>query len=237
MPYDLVAANEARLETRFHQELPRIMLNLLSEQVKNMEIPDAARALFDPTAPHFQFEELIGIAIRDFFIRYRSVTATADNPEAPPTPQSSPVNPSIAGDSSTVQSATSESTPIDSSQSSHHQLGSSEPLPAVAPNNTIHPIATGEPSYSGHSHEQAPPPATELASHALETASNLSPPNPPSQLQSGGYMQQDGHYYDPNAYGGSMSECLFGGLDLDRSFDYQALLNMSFGPDGAPACP
>lgn len=201
-----------------------------------MDIPDAARALFDPSAPYFQFDNLIGSAIREVFATIRSARGTANNAAAPPTPQSSSANPYTTGDSSTAQSATGESTPIESLRSSHHQLGGLEYLPAVAPNNTMHPIAIGEPSYSGHTHEQAPPLATELPSHASETASNLSPPNPPSQLQSGGHMQQGGHYDEANAYGGSISESLFDEFDLDGSFDYQAFLNMSSGPDGAPAC-
>ncbi|KFZ23857.1 hypothetical protein V502_01664 [Pseudogymnoascus sp. VKM F-4520 (FW-2644)] len=239
-PYNLPAANGADLETILHREVPRIVSNRLREQINNMDIPDAARALFDPSGPYFQFDNLIGSAIIEVFATIRSARGTANNAAAPPTPQSSSADPSTTGGSSTAQSASWENTPIGTLQSSRGQLSGFEPSPSVAPKDTMHSGGTGGSSYSGHIHGQVSPPAAELVLHASETASNLSPPKPPGQLHiRGEYMPQGGHFDGSNAHGDSMdvyTEYMFEDLDLDGGFGYQPFPNVSSGPDGAPAC-
>lgn len=246
VPYDLASANEADLETLLQQEVPRLVLNSLSEQINNMDIPDAARALFDPSTPYFQFENLIGNAIREVFTTYRSATATTNNPTASPTSHPSSESQSIAEDSSAAQSAIWEPTTMDSSQSSHHQLGSCESLPTVAPpmaifpdttqrwDDAIHPIMAGGPSYSGSIHGQAPPHAAELVSRASETTSNKVPQNPSSQMHSSGEsMQQGGRHDVTSAYGTSMDEYMFVDFDLLGGFDAEAFPSVSSNPYSA----
>lgn len=244
MPYDLAAAKEADLEALLYQEVPRIVLNSLSEQVNNMDIPDAARALFDPTAPYFQFENLIGNAIREAFTTYRLATATANNPIAPPTPQSSSANLSIAGDSSAAQSTSCECTTMDLSQTSRRRLWTFESLPGPLMslgitqrwNNTMHPTETGEPSNSGRIHEQLPPPATELAPHTSETALNSFPQSHPGHLKSAEeYIHQGAHDDITSAHGASMDEYMYE-FGLPEDFDNDAFLNMPSDPYSAPAC-
>jgi hypothetical protein len=203
VPYDLAAANEADMEMFLRQEVPSIALQRLSEQVNSMDIPDAARALFDPSSPLLQFESVIGNAIREVCSTYRSARAKANNPEAPPTPQPSSSNPSIVGDSS-ASSATRESMPVDPLQSSHRQRSNFESLPAEAStmlpeitrqrNDTVHPRATG--GFSARTREQVPPPAVESAPQASETAPNPFSQNPPSQLQNAESYMQQSEYYD-----------------------------------------
>lgn len=242
MPYDLAAANDANLETLLHQEVPRIVMDSLSEQVNNMDIPDAARALFDPSAPYFQFENLIGNAIREVFTTYRSAIATTNSPEAPLSPQPSSENRSIVGDSSASQSTNWERTPR-----FHHQVDDFEPSPTGAPpmsldipqqwNGTRRQLEDEALTYLGFTREQVPPPATEFAPQTSETASSLFPSNPSSQLPSAGeFMQQDGHHDVTSAYNASMDEYMFVNFDLDGGFDDEAFPNVSSGSDGAPAC-
>lgn len=245
MPYDLASANEADLETLLQQEVPRIVLHSLSEQVNNMDIPDAARALFDPSTPYFQFENLIGNAIREVFTTYRSATSTANNSTAPSTTQPSSDNVSIAEDSSVAQSTCWERTAIDLSRSSHHQLASCESLPTVAPpicpdttqrwSDPMHPIATGGSSYSENIHGQVPPPSAELVSCASETTSNIVLPNPPGQMHSAREsMQQGGHHNVTSSYGTSMDEFMFVDFDLLGGFDSEAFPSVPSHPYSAP---
>ncbi|KFY23968.1 hypothetical protein V493_05534 [Pseudogymnoascus sp. VKM F-4281 (FW-2241)] len=250
VPYDLAAANEANLETLLHQEVPRIVIESLSEQVKNMDIPDAARALFDPSASYFQFENLIGNAIREVFTTYRSATTPANNSEAPPTPptsQSFSVNPSIAGGSSTTQSSTLESTPINSLHSSRDQLGSPAPLLAVIPpessdfmrgqNNTAQPRVVNRMSLRTW-HEQSPPLADEVVPQTSEAASSLFPPNPSNQLQNAeAYIQDSMHHDMTSACGAVMDEYMLDGSGLPLNFEDEAFLDsLSDFFSGAPAC-
>ncbi|KFY77026.1 hypothetical protein V499_03491 [Pseudogymnoascus sp. VKM F-103] len=246
VPYDLASANEADLETLLQQEVPRIVLNSLSEQVNNMDIPDAARALFDPSTPYFQFENLIGNAIREVFTMYRSATATANNSTAPSTTtQPSSDNASIADDSSVAQSTCWERTTVNSSRSSHHQSGSFESLPTVVPpvfpdttqrwSDPMHPIAAGGPSYSRSMHEQVPPPSAELVSRASETTSNIVHPNPSGRMHSAGEaMQQGGQHNVMNGYGTSMDEYMFVDFDLLGGFDAEAFPSVPSNTYSAP---
>ncbi|KFY68481.1 hypothetical protein V498_10632 [Pseudogymnoascus sp. VKM F-4517 (FW-2822)] len=186
---------------------------------------------------------MIGRAIDEAFTTYRSATATANNPETSLTPQSSSDNPSIAGDNSTAQSATWESTPIVSLQSSRDQPLGFEPLPAVIPpessdftqrrNSDTPPRRIRNP-FAG-SHELSSPPAAELAPQASETASTSFPLNPPSQLQSAEeYVQQGGHHDVTSAYDVSMDEYMFVNFDLEGGFDDEAFSNVPSDPNSAP---
>lgn len=199
----------------------------------------------DSSDSYHGFDTMIGRAIDEAFTTYRSAAATANDPETSLTPQSSSDNPSIAGDNSTAQSATWESTPIVSLQSSGGQSGGFEPLPAVIPpessgfthqqNNATQPTRFRNPLTVFL--EQSPPPAAELAPQASETASNSSLPNPPGQLQNADeYMQQGGHHDITNAYDASMDEYMFVNFDLEGGFDDEAFSNVPSSSGGAPAC-
>lgn len=243
MPYDLSAANDADLETLLHQEVPQILLNWLRERVNNMEPYVAERFLSsisdssDSSDSYHGFDAMIGRAIDEAFTTYRSATATANNPETSLTPQSSSDNPSIAGDNSTAQSATWESTRTVPLQSSRDQSCGFEPAPAVIPpessgfehqQNNATPTRFRNPFTE--SHEQFPPPAAELAPQSSETASNSTLPNPPNQLQSA-------EEYDvTSAYDASMDEYMFVNFDLEGGFDDEAFSNVPSSFGGAPAC-
>ncbi|KFX91755.1 hypothetical protein V490_05743 [Pseudogymnoascus sp. VKM F-3557] len=234
VPYDLPSANEADLQTLLHQEVPRIVLNLMREKIDNWETSHVERFLYTSLAM-FPLHTMIGSAIEEAFQIYRSATA-ADNPEAPLTPKSSSANPSIAGDSSSAQSATWESTSIDPLQASGDQFVEFGFFPAVAPNDTMHPrTARGSP-YSGHIREQAPQPAAGLVPQTSEAASSSFVPNLSGQLRSTEeYMQQGSQQDATSAYGASMDDYMFVNLDFEGDFDNEAFLNVSSGPYGASA--
>lgn len=244
MPYDLATAGDADLETLLHQEVPRIVLNSMREEVNNMDMPDAARALFNPTIPYFQLENFIGIAIKEVFTTYRSATATANNPEVPLTPQSSSENRSIVEESSAAQSATCENAHTDSMENSRDQLRESESLPPVAAPeirnewDAMRPGATGRGSYQQRVREQVPLSAAESASHVSETASNSFLQNPSSLQQcTEEYMSQGGHHDMTNAYGANMDEYMFVNFDLEGGFNDEAFQDLSTGPSSAPIFP
>ncbi|KFY60948.1 hypothetical protein V497_03256 [Pseudogymnoascus sp. VKM F-4516 (FW-969)] len=237
VPYDLASANEADLETLLRQEVPRIVLNLMRERIDNWETSHVERFLYTPVAM-FALDRMIGSAIEEAFQIYRSATATANDPEATPTPKSSSTNPSIAGDSSSAPWSTWESTPIDPPQASGNQFGGFGFFPAVAPNDTIHPRATGGSPYSGHIREQAPPPAAELAPQHSEVASSSFAPDIPGQLQSAEeYMQQGSNQNVTSAYEAGMDDYMYIDLDFEEDFDDEAFPNVRSGHHGCPARP
>lgn len=95
MPCDVTAGNEAELENLLFEEVPRIVLDMIREDVNALDIPDAARALFDSSVPALQIESRIGSAIREVCARYRSRISVANNSAAPSTPQSLSSNQSV----------------------------------------------------------------------------------------------------------------------------------------------
>ena len=215
MPYDLASANEADLETLLRQEVPRIVLNLMRERIDNWETSHIERFLYTPIKI-FTLGKMIESAIEEAFQIYRSATATANDPEIPPTPKYSSANPSIAGDSSSAQWSTWESWLIDPLQASGNQFGGFGFFPAVAPNDTIHPRATGGSSYSGYIREQVHPPAAESAPQNSEVASNSFAPNIPDQLQSAEeYMQQGSHQDVTSFYEDGMGDYMFVNLGFE----------------------
>jgi hypothetical protein len=212
-----------------------------------MDIPDAARRLFDPSSPHFQFEKLIDDAIGEVFAKHRSTIAAANNPTLPPTPQSLSVL-SMAKYRDSTQPTTLESTPTDSSQGYHHQQGDVHPFPAVGPSTSpgitqlwtesIRPRAAGEPSNSEPMDGQVPPPAAELAPRDSEIASDSFPQNPLRQLQSAEeYIQLFGYQDMTSAGGANTNDNSFSNFDFERDFDDVVFPNVSSGPYGAPSFP
>jgi hypothetical protein len=132
VPYDLTATNGAELENLLHQEVPRIVLNSLREHINTLDVSDAARALFDASAPHLQFENWIESAIREVFTTFRSSTAAVNNSAAPPTPQSLLGNQYITEVRRAAHPIGLQPTHLGLLQSAHHS-GNVESSPATAP--------------------------------------------------------------------------------------------------------
>ncbi|KFY90085.1 hypothetical protein V500_05312 [Pseudogymnoascus sp. VKM F-4518 (FW-2643)] len=227
VPYSLTTPNEAELENLLLHEVPQRVLNSLREDVNSLDVADAARALFDASAPHLQIENRIRSAIRELCAEYRSSIATSNNSGAPCTPQSLPENHFIVSGREPAQSTTSQSTDKGSLQSAQHPSEAESSLSAAPPGSTetmqhsnsiMQPSALDESSYTEDIPGQDPALTGDVLPHTSGTVSENLPPYYPDQFQNAQqYIQQVGLDV-ANAYGTSMDEYVLSDFDFQVDF-------------------
>lgn len=237
MPYSPGATNEAELENLLLQEVPQRVLNSLEEDINSLDIPDAARALFDASAAHLQIENRIRNAIRELCAEYRSSTVPENNNNALPTQQSPSEHQFIARGSDAAQS-NSPSTYQGSLQNAQKSSDAGSSVSATPSdctetmqhsNNIVQLSALVEHSYSGGILQQSPALSCDLVPQTSRTVSEFLPLYHPDQLQSAQQYIQQADYDVTDAYRTSFDENILSDFDFQIDFADDTFPNEGLG--------